>query len=35
MGQGLRVGAGVLFNPPSVPGCSAGSRGWVGAMPWE
>lgn len=34
MGQGLWMGAGVMFNPLSVPECSAGSWGWVHAMPW-
>lgn len=31
--MGLWVGAGFLFNPPPMPGCSASSRGWVGAVP--
>lgn len=34
MGQGLWMGAGVVFNLLSMPACSAGSWGWVHAMPW-
>lgn len=35
MGQGLWMGVGrVMFNPLSMPECSAGSWGWVHAMPW-
>lgn len=33
MGQGLWMGAGVVFNLLSMPACSAGSWGWVHAMP--
>lgn len=33
MGQGLWMGAGVVFNPLSMPARSAGSWGWVHAMP--
>lgn len=34
MGQGLWMGIGVMFNQLSMPECSAGSWGWVHAMPW-